>query len=77
MSFSHWLYQVATAVLSAGQIGSPIRRSPRKQKNTTVILGELTGVDADRKVMFVNSPDRANVLLVFEFLILATGVTDS
>src|ERR1700731_2392135 len=47
--FQPLLYQVATSVLSPGQIGSPIRSILRNQENTTVILGEVTGVDKDQK----------------------------
>ena len=43
--FQPLLYQVATSVLAPGQIASPIRAILRKQKNVTVILGEVTGVD--------------------------------
>jgi NADH dehydrogenase len=43
-AFQPLLYQVATSVLSPAQIGSPIRGLLRNQKNTTVILGEVTGV---------------------------------
>src|SRR6202047_5511338 len=39
--FQPLLYQVATAVLAPGQIGSPIRNVLRRQQNTTVILGEV------------------------------------
>ena len=43
--FQPLLYQVATSVLTPSQIATPIRSIFRKQKNTTVILGEVTGVD--------------------------------
>src|SRR5213594_3986543 len=56
--FQPLLYQVATSVLSPAQIGSPIRGILRKQRNTTVILGEVTGVDKDRRCIFINSADR-------------------
>src|SRR5260370_31215819 len=42
--FRPLLYQVATSVLTPGQIGSPIRAILRKQANTSVFLGEVTGV---------------------------------
>jgi NADH dehydrogenase len=73
--FQPLLYQVATSVLTPGQIGSPIRGILGKQKNTVVILGEVTGVDKDAKVVIANSADRAGVPLEYDFLILATGVT--
>src|SRR5262245_66291914 len=43
--FQPLLYQVATSVLSPSQISSPLRGILRKQKNTTVIMGEVNGVD--------------------------------
>ncbi len=75
--FQPLLYQVATAVLSPGQIGSPIRGILGKQQNTVVILGEVTGVDKDAKLVIANSADRVGVPLEYDFLILATGVTHS
>ena len=75
--FQPLLYQVATAVLAAGQIGSPIRNILRRQKNTTVVLGEVTDVDKSRKCVFVNNADRAEVPIDYDFLVLATGVTHS
>jgi len=73
--FQPLLYQVATSELTPGQIGSPIRGILRKQQNTTVILGEVTGVDKDNMRVLVNSADRAAVPVPCDFLVLATGVT--
>jgi NADH dehydrogenase FAD-containing subunit len=42
-----------------------------------VILGEVTGVDKDRKCVFANSADREGVPLPYDYLILATGVRHS
>src|SRR6202166_4407636 len=75
--FQPLLYQVATAVLSPGQIGSPIRGILRNQKNTTVILGEVTGVDKEQKCVFVSDADREGVPIAYDYLILATGVSHS
>src|SRR6202035_1959425 len=75
--FQPLLYQVATSVLSSGQIGYPIRGIFRNQKNTTVILGEVTGVDKDRRCVFVTDADREEVPISYDYLILATGVTHS
>jgi NADH:ubiquinone reductase (H+-translocating) len=75
--FQPLLYQVATSVLTPGQIGSPIRGILRDQKNTTVILGEVTGVDKDQKCAIVRDADREEVRLAYDYLILATGVTHS
>ena len=75
--FQPLLYQVATSVLSPSQIGFPIRGILGKQKNATVILGEVTGVDKDKKCVFVSDEDRQDVPLTYDYLILATGATHS
>src|ERR1700686_1463637 len=75
--FQPLLYQVATSVMAPGQIGTPIRNILRRQQNTTVILGEVTGVDKDKKCVFVNDADRVGVPIGYDFLVLATGVTHS
>src|ERR1700704_1446045 len=75
--FQPLLYQVATSVLAPGQIGSPIRGIVGRNSNTTVILGEVTGVDKGKRCVFVSSVDRENVPVEYDFLILATGVTHS
>src|SRR5262249_11490364 len=64
--FQPLLYQVAISVLGPGQIASPIRAILRKQRNTSVILGEVTGVDKDRRCVFVNSADREGVELSYD-----------
>jgi len=75
--FEPLLYQVATSVLATGQIATPIRGILRRQKNATVILGEVTGVDKDKKCVFVSDADRENVSIPYDYLVLATGVTQS
>src|SRR5215470_5891202 len=75
--FQPLLYQVATSVLSPSQISSPIRGILRKQKNATVIMGEVTGVDKEQRCVFVNSPDREHVPVHYDYLILATGARHS
>ncbi len=75
--FQPLLYQVATSVLSSAQTASPIRGILRSQRNTTVILGEVTGVDSDRRRVFVDSVDREGVALEYDYLILATGASHS
>src|SRR6266699_6502057 len=55
----------------------PICGILRKQRNTTVILGEVTGVDKDRRCIFVNSADRQGVSVPYDVLVLATGVRHS
>src|ERR1700693_1169998 len=75
--FQPLLYQVATAALTPSQIATPSRSILRDQKNTTVILGEVTGVDKDQKNVLVSDADRQNVPVAYDYLILATGATHS
>jgi NADH:ubiquinone reductase (H+-translocating) len=75
--FQPLLYQVATSELTAGQIAAPIRAILRKQRNTTTILGEVTGVDTARRCVFVSDVDRKDVPVRYDFLVLATGARGS
>src|SRR5277367_5527018 len=75
--FQPLLYQVATSVLTPAQIATPIRGILRKQSYATVILGEVTDVDKDRKCVIVHDADRQDVRVSYDYLILATGVTHS
>src|SRR5690606_14970900 len=47
--FQPLLYQVATAVLSPGEIAQPIRRILHRHKNIEVVLGEAVEVDTANK----------------------------
>ena len=42
-----------------------------------MILGEVTGVDKERKCVFVSNADRQQVPVAYDYLILATGATHS
>jgi NADH:ubiquinone reductase (H+-translocating) len=75
--FQPLLYQVATSVLSPGQIASPIRGILKSSLNTTVVLGTVTGVDLVSKQVLVNNEDRVAVPVSYDYLILATGQTHS
>jgi len=68
--FQPLLYQVATAGLSPAEIAWPIRGLVRRQRNTRVLLGEVTGVERERHV--VTMGDRE---VPYDFLVLATGAT--
>lgn len=47
--FQPLLYEVATAALSPGQIAVPLRHVFRRQRNATVVLGEVTAVDLESR----------------------------
>ena len=66
--FQPLLYQVATAALSPADIAQPIRSILRHQRNATVLLGRVTGVDkASREVLI----DERRI--PYDYLIVATG----
>jgi NADH dehydrogenase len=75
--FQPLLYQVATSVLSPSQISSPIRGILRRQRNTTVIMGEVTGVDTAQRYVLAKDADREHVPVPYDYLILATGARHS
>lgn len=72
-TFQPLLYQVATAVLSPGEIASPIRRILHRAKNIEVILGEA--VDFDLTKNTVRLLDGSEI--AFDYLILAAGARHS
>jgi len=71
--FTPLLYQVATGGLSAPSIAAPIRHILADQKNTTVLFGEVTGIDAGRRVLRLENGDETP----YDYLILAAGTTHS
>jgi NADH:ubiquinone reductase (H+-translocating) len=74
--FQPLLYQVATGVLSEGDIAPPIRDVLRHQRNTRVILGEVGDVDVDDRELTINTLGRATTLS-YDSLIVATGASQS
>jgi NADH dehydrogenase len=69
--FQPLLYQVATAGLSAGDIAAPLRHILRGQRNVTVRLGEITGIDT--AAQRVAAADGAT--LSYDYLLVASGAT--
>jgi NADH dehydrogenase len=67
------LYQVATAALSPADIAEPIRHVLSRHRNVDVVLGEVVGVDAARRV--VRLADGGFV--PYDRLVLATGSSQS
>jgi len=68
--FQPLLYQVATAGLSAPDIAAPLRHILHRQRNVTVLLGEVRAIDlALRKVTL----DHGDV--DYDYLVVATGTT--
>jgi NADH dehydrogenase len=72
--FQPLLYQVATSVLPPTEIAAPIRNLLRHQRNVTVLLGEVTGIDTAQRLVHVTGLGQP---LAYDYLVLATGAQGS
>lgn len=70
--FQPLLYQVATAALSPADISAPIRAVLRHQSNAEVLMGEVTGIDINRHIVFIGRH-----AVPYDILVLATGAGQS
>src|SRR6516165_5721505 len=75
--FQPLLYQVATAVLSPAEIAAPIRQLEAKQRNVSVLLAEVTGVDVASRTIEASSPGVGVRKIAFDYLVVATGMRPS
>ena len=70
--FQPLLYQVATAGLPPSDIAWPIRSILSRQKNTSVLLDEVTDINVGGHEVLLR-----NASVTFDYLIVATGSTHS
>lgn len=70
--FQPLLYEVATAALAGPDVATPIRKILSRQRNTTVLLAEATGIDVERQVLQLGDGE-----IEYDYLVVATGVTHS
>src|ERR1700756_5087315 len=75
--FQPLLYQVATAVLSPAEIAAPIRQLEVRQRNVTVLLAEVTGVDVASRTVEASAPAVGVRKIGFDYLVVATGMRPS
>jgi NADH dehydrogenase len=75
--FQPLLYQVATAVLSPAEIAAPIRQLEVKQRNLSVLLAEVTGVDLAARTIEASCPGVGVRKIAFDYLVVATGMRPS
>ena len=74
--FQPLLYQMATGILSEGDIAPPIRGALRRQRNAKVVFGEVEGIDlAARRLQVSTLGLRSEIH--YDSLILATGADQS
>jgi NADH dehydrogenase len=74
--FQPLLYQVATGILSVGEIAPATRIILRKQKNTEVLLGDVIGIDLTKKTVTSKLMNWERVT-PFDSLIVAAGAQQS
>ena len=75
--FQPLLYQVATGILSEGEIAPATRDVLRNKKNVAVELAELTGFDLEARQVMVAQPGGRKVTHPYDSLIVAAGVGQS
>lgn len=71
--FQPLLYQVATAALSPADIAMPLREIFKNDENITVLMGEVTAIDKEKKEIVLGNLDR----ITFDDLVIATGAKHS
>lgn len=71
--FQPLLYQVATGILSEGEIAPAMRDVLRRHRHIRVVLAEVTDVDLDRRVVTSAQEDRT-IETPYDSLIVAAGV---
>jgi len=70
--FQPLLYQVATGILSQGEIAPPTREVLADQKNARVVLGEVTDIDLEARTVTSKVLNRVTVT-PYDSLIVAAG----
>ena len=72
--FQPLAYQVATGSLSSVEVALPLRRALRRDKDTHVVLGEVTGFDLEQRLVHVtNLPTGGETDLPYDVLAVAVG----
>jgi NADH:quinone reductase (non-electrogenic) len=75
--FQPLLYQVATGMLSEGEVAPPIREVLRHHRNVTVVLANVTAVDLEGRTLSASRPAGDPLTLAFDYLIVAAGASGS
>jgi NADH:ubiquinone reductase (H+-translocating) len=76
--FQPLLYQVATGILSQGEIAPATREILRRQRNARVLLGEAVATDPEQRTVTARAPGREEPFTIgYDSLIVATGASQS
>ena len=73
--FQPLVYQVATGALSPGEIATPLRAVFKRAKNVRVMLGEVSEIDLERRIVHLHPPmgDVPAAEVPYDQLIVAAG----
>ena len=74
--FQPLLYQVATGILSEGEIAPPVREVLRRQRNVEVLLGTVTEVDVEARTVRAQAAGMSYGV-PYDTLIVAAGAAES
>ncbi len=75
--FQPLLYQVATGIMSPGEISYVLRHMLRRRKNVNVVLGKVTGFDLDARAVHTESLPGEGHDYPYDSLIVAAGAGQS
>jgi NADH:ubiquinone reductase (H+-translocating) len=70
-TFQPLLYQVATSLLNAEDVGAPVRSIFRHQENVTFRMATVTGIDVPGHKIQLNDGNQIS----YDYLVLAAGAT--
>ena len=72
--FQPLLYQMSTGIVSEGDIAPPIRGVLRRQRNATVLMGDVERVDVAGRSLRVRAAD-GKIDVPYDSLIVAAGAS--
>jgi NADH dehydrogenase len=75
--FQPLLYQVAAGIMPPGLIAPALRTVIKKQRNARALMGEVTDMDLDARVVHATAPDGRAMELAYDSLVVAGGATHS
>ena len=75
--FQPLLYQVATGILSEGQITAPLRDVFKRHRNVQCLLADVVDVDVAGRTVLADRPNGERIALPYDDLVVAAGVRQS
>jgi NADH dehydrogenase len=75
--FQPLLYQVATGMLSAGQVAVPLREIFKRHRNVDCLLADVVSIDVDARTVRAERPGGGTIDIAYDDLVVAAGVRQS